>query len=254
MERCIYCLEDKDDSGFAKREHVLPEAFGTFENNLTLIGVVCDACNQFFGDELELAFARDTPDGLERFTKGGKDPEEYKSLGARSSMTFRIDQGAFRGAQVVQRPVNGVLHVEPLPQVGFSATGEPPIDWFHLTALPSKEVAVSLYETGKKHIQLVSVVDHEMAFAQLRAIGLELAETLTTLPPEGTGTARIELLATLGDGVGRTLTKIALNYLASQCGSDVAMRADFNGARPRRSGRRNRARTAGRYPWTPQCR
>ena len=35
MKRCIHCLAEKPDSSF-NREHVLPEAFGTFEGNLVL--------------------------------------------------------------------------------------------------------------------------------------------------------------------------------------------------------------------------
>jgi len=123
---CIYCLVDSD-SGFTKSEHVLPRAFGKFEQNLTLIGVVCDDCNQFFGNELETPFARDTPDGLDRFILGGKNPDDYKSMGRRSSMRFQIDQGQLAGAAVVQRPVDGVLRVEPIEQIGVSMTGEPPI-------------------------------------------------------------------------------------------------------------------------------
>jgi len=35
VHRCIWCLETKPESAF-NREHVIPEAFGKFENNLVL--------------------------------------------------------------------------------------------------------------------------------------------------------------------------------------------------------------------------
>jgi hypothetical protein len=231
MLTCLYCRENKGAERFKKAEHVLPQAFGRFERNLTLNGVVCDDCNQFFGDHLERDFARDTPDGLERFFKGGKDLDEYKSLGPRSAMTFWIDQGPFQGAQVVQRPIDGVMRVEPLPQVGFSVNGEPPIIWFPLESMPPKSEMVTLFESGKRHVQLLNVVDHEAAFAKLRAAGLEFGETFSALPPAATSTSRVEWRATLDDRFGRVLTKVGLNYVALVCGADVALRSEFDAAR-----------------------
>jgi len=55
---CIYCLKDSNNVSFKKSEHVLPQSFGVFENNFTLNGVVCDSCNKYFGDNLELDLAR----------------------------------------------------------------------------------------------------------------------------------------------------------------------------------------------------
>ena len=61
--KCIYCLEKKSHRNFTKREHVIPESFGGFINNFTLINIVCDECNLFFGQKLELHLARDTFEG-----------------------------------------------------------------------------------------------------------------------------------------------------------------------------------------------
>ena len=38
---CIYCLEDRPQSCFTKVEHVVPQSFGRFKNNLTLHEIVC---------------------------------------------------------------------------------------------------------------------------------------------------------------------------------------------------------------------
>lgn len=56
---CIYCLRDLPAEKF-NREHVISEAFGTFENNFTLLQTVWCTCNQFFGDKLEIVFGRDS--------------------------------------------------------------------------------------------------------------------------------------------------------------------------------------------------
>jgi len=65
--KCIYCLEDKPSDSFKKTEHVLPQSFGKFKNNLTLNKIVCDTCNQYFGDNLELPLGRETLEGMARF-------------------------------------------------------------------------------------------------------------------------------------------------------------------------------------------
>jgi hypothetical protein len=63
MLRCIYCRLEKSEERFRKAEHVMPQSYGKFEKNLTLHGVVCDDCNQYFGDTLELVLGRDTYEG-----------------------------------------------------------------------------------------------------------------------------------------------------------------------------------------------
>ena len=67
--KCIFCLEGDPAEGF-NTEHVIPRAFGTFENNLTLTDMVCRSCNQFFGDNLELIFARDSFEAYDRILHG----------------------------------------------------------------------------------------------------------------------------------------------------------------------------------------
>ena len=79
--RCIYCLANKPESQF-NREHVIPEAFGVFQQNLVL-DCVCQACNDFFGRDLDLKLGRDTIEGLDRFRYGLKTPAQYKGLGRR---------------------------------------------------------------------------------------------------------------------------------------------------------------------------
>jgi hypothetical protein len=64
---CIYCLQDQSQAFFTKVEHVVPQSFGRFENNFTLHGTVCDECNKYFGDNLEIALGRDTYEGGLRF-------------------------------------------------------------------------------------------------------------------------------------------------------------------------------------------
>jgi len=52
MSRCIIC--DKTNVAFNKREHIIPESF--INNNLTIKGVICDLCNERFGNTLDKEF------------------------------------------------------------------------------------------------------------------------------------------------------------------------------------------------------
>ena len=51
--RCIWCLKDASSVAFYSRSHVLPECIGNVGQQVLPKGVVCDACNNYFGGELE---------------------------------------------------------------------------------------------------------------------------------------------------------------------------------------------------------
>jgi hypothetical protein len=51
--KCVYCLKEKPKTEF-NTEHVIPKAFGRYENSLTLHEYqVCQECNSVFSKELE---------------------------------------------------------------------------------------------------------------------------------------------------------------------------------------------------------
>ena len=52
------------------RDHVMPEAFGTFDENWTL-DCVCKACNGHFGRTIELTLARGSTEALLRLRHPG---------------------------------------------------------------------------------------------------------------------------------------------------------------------------------------
>jgi len=95
--KCIYCLKEKNSNEFRKREHVIPQMFGRFKNNLILRGLVCDNCNQYFGDNLELALGRDTIEGIIMRAKLGminkELPKKYERL------KFKITSGEHKGSK-----------------------------------------------------------------------------------------------------------------------------------------------------------
>jgi hypothetical protein len=82
---CVYCRKEKPPSAYTEAEHVLPQSFGKFKKNFTLIRLVCDECNQFLGDNVELLLARDTLEGQSRADFGLKKARNYKSPGTQES-------------------------------------------------------------------------------------------------------------------------------------------------------------------------
>ena len=78
--KCIYCQEVKTDDCYKNTEHVIPQSFGLFRDNFTLNKIVCDDCNKYFGDNLEIDLARDTFEGLQRFNFDVKKPADYKTF------------------------------------------------------------------------------------------------------------------------------------------------------------------------------
>jgi hypothetical protein len=72
---CIYCLRRLSAQEFT-REHVLSKAFGAFRRAPVLLHCVCRECNQFFGDELEVRFARNAFEGMLRYRNGVRTPSK----------------------------------------------------------------------------------------------------------------------------------------------------------------------------------
>lgn len=74
MHSCLYC---RSDGPFSTKEHVIPESLGN--DDLVLTGEVCDACQRYFGKEVERYVLDKTPIAVWRVllqiqTKKGKHP------------------------------------------------------------------------------------------------------------------------------------------------------------------------------------
>jgi hypothetical protein len=74
MQSCLYC---RSNGPFSTQEHVIPESLGN--NDLVLTGEVCDACQRYFGKEVERYVLDKTPIAVWRVllqieTKKGNQP------------------------------------------------------------------------------------------------------------------------------------------------------------------------------------
>jgi hypothetical protein len=120
LEPYVYCTSVPER---VKREHVIPQMLGTFENNWTT-DFVCDECNQFLGDHLELPLGRDSLEAIQRLQTSVKKAAEYADLSYRRLTMVVEEDGLFHGAIATLGPDAGI-GVQPVPiaQVGFRRPG-----------------------------------------------------------------------------------------------------------------------------------
>jgi hypothetical protein len=233
MTRCIYCTEEKPASSFRKREHVIPQAFGRFApDNLILKGYVCDDCNQFFGNEIELYLGRDTFESIERLRHGMKPKEPLRN---RRRLKSKVMEGHFKGAIVRENGLgkSGQIDVEIVVQAGFYHTQRGAYDFFEPKDIPSaKALAQDGYAIKNAKILLIAKDGEELEnlTSKLNELGFALdsdkTELIEPMPPEGI--VPIETNLTLDKTIMRGFCKIAFNYLAYIAGSNFVLSPDFN--------------------------
>jgi hypothetical protein len=140
MHKCIYCLEDKPKSDFTK-DHVIPESFGKFKNNFTLINKVCGKCNEYFGDELELFLGRDTYEGMLRYEYRVKTPQDFKFLHEKRLLFRLSEKGTWKGAimRLTYNEEKNRVVIEPVTQVGFQKRWSGDWEFFEINDIKSKD-------------------------------------------------------------------------------------------------------------------
>jgi hypothetical protein len=228
--RCIYCLQDKDELSFQKREHVIPQCFGCFSpDNLILRKLVCDECNQYFGDKIELFWGRDSLESILRL-KHGISPKE--PLKKRRRVKSKILNGDIRGA-IVKEGIDdkGNIGVEKLVQVGFYNEKKNEYDWFEAGTIPNSTELFELgYEYKEHEIWLIG--DNEevkMLERELQEKGIPLkGESKFIKGVEPGELVVIEAEATLDRVIMRGICKIAFNYLAFIAGRHFVISDNFN--------------------------
>jgi hypothetical protein len=96
---CIYC---RSTTAPFTREHAINQAFGRFKmdavNDFVLKDMVCQQCNQSFGDTIDLVLGRDSTAAILRYKFGLKSPAKAQELKyKRVALKFRVE-GPFEGA------------------------------------------------------------------------------------------------------------------------------------------------------------
>lgn len=231
--KCIYCLRELDANEF-KSEHVIPQAFGTFEGNLTLNKSVCGECNQYFGDKLELIFARDSSEAYDRVRHGLKSPAELHDL-LHQRLTFALaNEGEWTGLRLALTAENGMAVVSPVPQVRFcSRRGDKQI--FVTEAEledPDESLLKEIDPTGGIAIFSPSELIEGRLIEALARMEIRF-EKESDIPPPRINEAEIEVevQTKIDPIVKRCVAKIAFNYLAYTSGDAFVHGESFHAVR-----------------------
>lgn len=234
MPRCIYCQQERLPEFYKKIEHVLPQSFGRFLNNLTLRDVVCDLCNQYFGDQLEIFLGRDTYEGQMRFLHGVKEAEEFKSVGRNSRIVVRCREGQFAGCYMMRyysKEKNGIS-VKPLPQVGFMMSLPEGYQYYLLDQIPTQEQLNEMgYQATHPRPILGLEVDSDELRGRLAEKGIAFRYEGSLTPDSLLDTIECELEAVIDNVIFRSVAKIAFNYLAYWEGTEFVQHQIFDKAR-----------------------
>ena len=216
--KCIYCLKDDAEVSFNKTEHVLSQSFGLFKNNFTLNGIVCDSCNKYLGDNLEIVLARGTLEGAWRYDFGIKSPEEYNSIGKRDRVVIKVEEGPFKGSYAYKKyseEYNGIV-IFPVPQIGFLNPHTKEYDFCMLDKIPTKnEIQEKGYDINNPNAMFFPMVHFEEVKKALESKGINL-KTGENLIYSGDEKLKWLCLVeeTKDDVVLRAIAKIAFNYFA----------------------------------------
>jgi hypothetical protein len=228
---CIYC---KAQGVPFDKDHVIPEALGTFENNWKL-DCVCTACNGHFGRTIELTLFRDSTEALLRLRYGVKPASEADDLLYRRLTVTLGQPGFWYGAQFVFVPnADGTnIEPEPLPQVAFRRTTDAEWTWFTESQLADPNV-VEPYKNalpGELEIRILgpSDTDRDRVIEKLVASGIKYkrrGDLVQQIGTDGQITTKVE--SVLDSMIFRAVAKIGFNYAAYVHGAAFVLRPDFD--------------------------
>lgn len=228
---CIYCQEDKPTSAYEKVEHVIPQSFGKFKDNFTLKQLVCNACNQFFGNNVELVLARDTLEGQSRSDFGVKKPEDFKPPGPQSRIRIKIAEGEFKGAYAFLNysEADQKITLQPIPQVGFRQRDLDELKYFLLDQIPDKKQLEDFgcILQGPKSIRAVGLGLEEVS-KRLAEKGISFQYEGEVVSASGSQSLLAETQATIDHTIFRATAKIAFNYLAYWEGGEFVRQLPFD--------------------------
>jgi hypothetical protein len=227
-QTCIYCKQDRDASAF-NTEHVIPQAFGRFENNLTL-HCVCKPCNSEFGETVDLALGRDSIEALLRFFHRVKPASEARELRQQRVTVTLDDDPEWTGCRLEVAEEDGEAVITLVPQVRFALRGG---GWMFITEAVLADERKPLPEDVDlgQGVRLISN-SHEMdarLIALLAKRGIPFQkEAVTGPPPSLRGLAPLQIRMEFRPVFLRSVAKIAFNYAAWVTGPTFVLDEAFD--------------------------
>lgn len=195
---------------------------------------VCNACNQSFGDSLELAFNRDSWEALSRFRFGLKAINELHQLGYRNISVTYSGPGQWHGVRLIFFNEGGDIVLDLIPQAGLmDHSGR----WFYFTLKElenlTREELGNFQAKGQIRVFAKTQVEYDKIVEQLRRLQIKFtpAGELDGLQLDKDLSGPTEIRSHMTSIVVRAICKIAFNYLAYCLGPEYATRADFSEVR-----------------------
>ena len=230
--RCIYCLENKDNSKFMRRDHIIPQCFGVFKNNLTLKEMVCDDCNQYFGDFIEIHLGRDSLEGIARY-RFGINPRGNPAF-KRLKLTL-AKRGEMKGIHVEPlAPIQQINadEIKIVSQVGFYNTNINEYQYFSKNEIPKKTTLEKEgYDLVNKKIIFYGDVEELLKMLRKMDLNVHISEHHEIQINQEPSKVPVLIKARIDRTIYRGILKIAFNYLALHTSVDFALHDDFNGIR-----------------------
>ena len=233
--KCIYCLETKTKSSYQKREHVIPQCFGKFTpDNIILYDHVCDDCNKYFGEKIELFLGRDSLEGIERLRHRIKPKKQLKN---RRRVKSKICEGEWKGVIVTERyqDQSKQIGLEKVVQAGFYNKFKHEYDYFEPKDIPTAdELQRNGYDTKSKTVWLIAEEGDELDSLNdlLNKKGVKVNSSDKLIKQDRIGERfKIQTKLIIDRVIFRGLSKIAFNYLSYVAGKELLLQDDFNDIR-----------------------
>lgn len=209
----------------------MPQSFGRFRDNFTLNKVVCDDCNQYFGDQLEIDLARDTFEGLQRFNFDVKNPAEYKNFGQGSRIVIRVVDPPFKGVFAYREysPKNDRIELRPIAQVGFKRKDSLDYEYFLINNIPDrKNLEKNNFDLEHSEAIRVFGIEENLLKQELKKRNITFKTGGEIIPPDSSDDLLCEIEGEIDKTIYRAVAKIGFNYLARWQGEEFINHQSFD--------------------------
>ncbi len=227
---CIYC-GDGDAANFSGREHVIPQAFGTFGAKTPTLKCVCDPCNTTLGRELDQMLARDTLEGIARYAQGRLSKEMRPQRRLRFTLADQTEAGAMLGAVIagLDPTTNQLLPLATQLQIENRQNGKTDIfTRAELGRFTLPDEVYGLPGARKLTIFAPSINEHDAFLEELNQAGFDMRMAGTSrfdinpkVDEAGQPSIGVHIEGTFDQLHRRALAKIFVNFAAFYLGEEI---------------------------------
>jgi len=261
---CIYCSQTEPNR-FRGVEHVIPQGFGRFGSETPTLDCVCDDCNAYFGRELDQLLARETYEGVSRYSRGQLSREARPQRRVSLTLAGAAELGDFLGLRVsVDGTTGRLMPIAAQFHVHNFRTGKD--ETYFMPQIAALTLPEADYgspgtdgKTWRSKIIAPSLEAHDAMVDELQCAGIDFRPgTPFQMPWNSESGEEPSLLVKIESEVDkphkRPIAKILMNFVAFHLGRDEALapRWDFLRRYVRNGEGEIKARLSDRPFWTGQ--